>query len=220
MTGQFFYPITNWHLPPPATDRDFWASDCVHGGAKVIRSDVLRGIYSAQGYYFRDDLFMYMEGAEFHHYVARLGYKSFVAKNAVVYHRTPEVRAARRIRSRTTTRNATGSWSRMLCCPWVGNFCSIWSTFRWSPCGFSRMLCAGGRVWQERFFPDCMMVIGALAGSGNTMIDLSQHPLEPGKQAEDIQRIKSALIRGISAQEGSEPAAYLLDLGYQVWGLV
>lgn len=32
--------------------------------------------------------------------------------------------------------------------------------------------------------------------------------------------MKSALITGISGQDGSYLAEYLLDLGYQVWGLV
>ena len=32
MKRQFFYPLTNWQLPPPETDKDFWPSDCVHGG--------------------------------------------------------------------------------------------------------------------------------------------------------------------------------------------
>jgi len=87
MIGQFFYPIVNWHLPPPARDAESWDSQCVHGGAKMIRSDVLERIHSRFGEYLRAELFMYMEGAEFHHYAALLGYRSVVAGNALVYHK-------------------------------------------------------------------------------------------------------------------------------------
>ena len=87
MVRQFFLPIVNWQLAPPKDAGDFWDSDCVHGGAMMIRSDVLGRVYSAQHHYLRDELFMYMEGAEFHHRARKLGYRSVVAKNAVVYHK-------------------------------------------------------------------------------------------------------------------------------------
>ena len=87
MVGQFFYPLVNWHLPPPATNRDFWPSDCAHGGAMVIRADALRAIRAQAGECLRSGLFMYHEGAEFHYRAARLGYHAVVAKHAVVYHK-------------------------------------------------------------------------------------------------------------------------------------
>ena len=87
MARQFFYPIVKWHLPPPSTEAAYWDSDCVHGGAMMIRADVLKQIRSRCGEYLRDGLFMYMEGAEFHHHAAALGFRSVVARNAVVYHK-------------------------------------------------------------------------------------------------------------------------------------
>ncbi|MGD1101085.1 MAG: glycosyltransferase family 2 protein [Terriglobia bacterium] len=87
MKRQFFYPLVNWQLPPPATDKEFWPSDCAHGGAMVIRADVLRAVQAATGNYLREGLFMYNEGAEFQHHAAHLGHHAVVAKNAVVYHK-------------------------------------------------------------------------------------------------------------------------------------
>jgi GT2 family glycosyltransferase len=87
MKRQFFYPLTNWQLRPPVTDKDFWPSDCVHGGAMLIRADTLRAVRAATGNYFRQGLFMYNEGAELHYHAARLGHPAVTAKNAVVYHK-------------------------------------------------------------------------------------------------------------------------------------
>lgn len=87
MKRQFFFPIVNWQLPPPATDKDYWLSDCVHGGAMVIRADVLRAVHAATGNYLHEGLFMYNECAEFHYHSACLGHHAVVARNAVVYHK-------------------------------------------------------------------------------------------------------------------------------------
>ena len=86
MKGQFFYPLVNWHLPAPAS-HDFWPSDCVHGGAMLIRADALRAVHAARGNYFLEGLFMYNEGAEFHYQAGRLGYGAVTARKAVVYHK-------------------------------------------------------------------------------------------------------------------------------------
>jgi GT2 family glycosyltransferase len=87
MKRQFFYPLVNWQLAPPATDKDFWPSDCVHGGAIVIRADVLRAVRAATGNYLHEGLFMYNECAEFQYHAACLGHHAVVAKNARVYHK-------------------------------------------------------------------------------------------------------------------------------------
>ncbi len=87
MLRQFFAPIVDWHLPPPATDKDYWPTDCTHGGAMLVSSDALRAIAKAKGEYLRAGLFMYHEGAEFHHHAARLGFHAVVAKRAVVRHK-------------------------------------------------------------------------------------------------------------------------------------
>ncbi len=87
MLRQFFTPIVDWHLPPPATTKDYWPTDCAHGGAMLVSSGALRAIGKARGEYLRAGLFMYHEGAEFHHHAARLGYRAVVAKRAVVLHK-------------------------------------------------------------------------------------------------------------------------------------
>lgn len=87
MKRQFFYPLVNWHLPPPATDKEFWPTDCAHGGAMAIRADVLGAVHAATGSYLREGLFMYNECAEFHYHAACLGHHAVVAKNARVYHK-------------------------------------------------------------------------------------------------------------------------------------
>jgi hypothetical protein len=87
MTRQFFFPIVKWHLPPPETDKDYWRSDCAHGGAMMMRADVLRAIHAATGNYFREGLFMYNEGAELQYHAARAGHHAVIARKAVVYHK-------------------------------------------------------------------------------------------------------------------------------------
>lgn len=87
MWRQFFYPLLDWHLPPPATDEPFWQSDCAHNGAMLVRADVLRAVRAATGSYYREGLFMYNEGAEFQYHAARLGYHAVVARHAVVFHK-------------------------------------------------------------------------------------------------------------------------------------
>lgn len=87
MNRQFFFPIVNWHLPPPETGKDYWPSDCAHGGAMMMRADALRAIHTATGNYFREGLFMYNEGAELQYHAARAGYHTVIARKAVVYHK-------------------------------------------------------------------------------------------------------------------------------------
>ncbi len=87
MNRQFFFPLVNWHLPPPETDKDYWPSDCAHGGAMMMRADVLRAIHAATGNYFREGLFMYNEGAELQYHAARSGHHAVIARKAVVYHK-------------------------------------------------------------------------------------------------------------------------------------
>lgn len=87
MTRQFFFPLVSWHLPPPATEKDYWPSDCAHGGAMMMRADVLRAIHAATGEYFREGLFMYNEGAELQFHAAQAGFHPVIARKAVVYHK-------------------------------------------------------------------------------------------------------------------------------------
>ena len=87
MTRQFFFPLVSWHLPPPATDKGYWPSDCAHGGAMMMRADALRAVQTATGNYFREGLFMYNEGAELQYHAARAGHHTVIARKAVVYHK-------------------------------------------------------------------------------------------------------------------------------------
>ncbi len=87
MVGQFFHPFMDWQLPPPATEKDFWPTDCAHGGAMLVSSEALRAVSKATGEYLRAGLFMYYEGAEFHYHAARLGFHAVVARRAAVRHK-------------------------------------------------------------------------------------------------------------------------------------
>ncbi len=87
MTRQFFFPIVSWHLPPPATESDYWPSDCAHGGAMMMRADVLRAVHAATGDYFREGLFMYNEGAELQFRASQAGFHPVIARKAIVYHK-------------------------------------------------------------------------------------------------------------------------------------
>ena len=87
MNRQFFYPLVNWQFPAPVTDKDYWPTDCAHGGAMAARADVLRDVHRSTGNYLREGLFMYNECAEFHYHAAHLGHHAVVAGKALVYHK-------------------------------------------------------------------------------------------------------------------------------------
>ncbi len=88
MRRQFFSnPFLSWHLPAPATDKNYWPTDCAHGGAMMVAAETLRAVHRETGDYLRTGLFMYYEGAEFHYHAAQLGHHAVVARDAVVRHK-------------------------------------------------------------------------------------------------------------------------------------
>lgn len=83
-----FRPIVRWELPPPETDEEYWESFTVHGAAMMVRNDVLRAIYSARGEYLEERLFAHWDETALCFAAEREGFRTVVAKNAVVQHQT------------------------------------------------------------------------------------------------------------------------------------
>jgi hypothetical protein len=83
-----FRPILRWELPPPETEEGFWESFCVHGAAMMVRSDVLRAIHRSRGEYLETRLFAHWDETALCFAAGREGFRTVVAKNAVVYHQT------------------------------------------------------------------------------------------------------------------------------------
>lgn len=87
---QFFAPIVRPELPPPAPENDFWPSLWVGGAAMLVRKDALTTVHSAKGYYLNSNLFMYIDELDFCVVADKLGYKTFLAKQAIVYHKSAQ----------------------------------------------------------------------------------------------------------------------------------
>jgi GT2 family glycosyltransferase len=69
---------------------DISPSAWVNGAAMLIRKDTLWDVYASTGRYLDDRLFLYYEELELCSLARRLGYKSVVAKKALVYHNEAE----------------------------------------------------------------------------------------------------------------------------------
>ena len=84
---QFLHPIARWYMRPPPAENNFWTSRRVHGAAMLIRKDVLSAVYAQTGRYLNTDLFMYGDEMDFCFVAQKAGFKSVIAKNAIVYHK-------------------------------------------------------------------------------------------------------------------------------------
>jgi GT2 family glycosyltransferase len=87
LVRQFFSPLVEWQLPPPELHDGFWDSFFVSGSGLLIRSDVLRSIWSVLGEYLRANLFMYSEEIMLSYDARKAGYQSVVAEKACVRHK-------------------------------------------------------------------------------------------------------------------------------------
>jgi len=76
--------IVQYMQPEPTCE--FWPSALILGIAMLIRMDVLHRVYSYRGSYFNLRLFTYHEEPEFCHLADTLGFKTVVARDAIVYH--------------------------------------------------------------------------------------------------------------------------------------
>jgi len=84
---QFLPPIARWYMRPPPAENNFWTSRRVNGAAMLIRKDVLSAVYAQTGRYLNTDLFIYGDEMDFCFVAQKAGFKSVIAKNAVVYHK-------------------------------------------------------------------------------------------------------------------------------------
>ena len=119
MARQFFYPIVKWHLPPPSTEAAYWDSDCVHGGAMMIRADVLNKSAPAAANTCGTGSLCIWKGRNFITMQPRSGSEASWQGTLLCITRTPEVPAGRKIPWLTTTRSATASWWKKLFCHWL-----------------------------------------------------------------------------------------------------
>jgi hypothetical protein len=71
----------------PKTQDEFWESPLVNGAAMFVGSRVLRSVRARRATYFNDDVFMYGDEFDICWAAHREGYKTVVARNAVVSHR-------------------------------------------------------------------------------------------------------------------------------------
>jgi GT2 family glycosyltransferase len=83
-----FRPIVRWELPPPETGNCFWETFTVHGAAMMIRNDTLQAIHGPHGEYLDERLFAHWDETALCFAAKRKGFKTVMAKNAVVYHQT------------------------------------------------------------------------------------------------------------------------------------
>jgi GT2 family glycosyltransferase len=84
---QFFDPLFHWPRSIPKSGNDFWECFWVCGAAILIQREVLEKVYALNGYYLNEKLFIYGDELDFCTTAKELGYKTIVAKRAIVYHK-------------------------------------------------------------------------------------------------------------------------------------
>jgi GT2 family glycosyltransferase len=70
----------------PVTKDKYWLSPIVYGAGMIVRRDVLDALYNRRRFYWNPDLFAYGDEFDFCYYAYKMGYKSVVSGNAIVYH--------------------------------------------------------------------------------------------------------------------------------------
>ena len=60
---------------------------CVSGASMLICKDVLLAVHKSTGHYLNDKIFMYYDELDFCSSARKLGYKSFIVQNAVIFHK-------------------------------------------------------------------------------------------------------------------------------------
>ena len=83
----FFSPLFTWSIPGLGVETDFSSSFFAHGAGMLIRCDALRAVHSLRGSYLDERLFTYGEEIEFSGIARELGFKTVVAKHALVHHK-------------------------------------------------------------------------------------------------------------------------------------
>ncbi len=81
----FFISLVRGQQLPAAKDK-YWSTTIAYGAGMIVRRDVLETLYNRRGFYLNPDLFAYGDEFDFCFYAHKMGYKSVVAREAIVYH--------------------------------------------------------------------------------------------------------------------------------------
>jgi GT2 family glycosyltransferase len=87
LVRQFFSPFLKWQLPPPEPNPGYWNASVVMGSAMLISTRSLEDVNAYSAHYLDDRLFMYMEEHAFCFEASKLGHETFLAAQAVAYHK-------------------------------------------------------------------------------------------------------------------------------------
>jgi len=71
----------------PDLNRSFWESSYAEGSSILIRRDVLETRLTEHSFIFNPSLFMYCEDTDLCIYAKSKGYKCFIARDAIIYHK-------------------------------------------------------------------------------------------------------------------------------------
>jgi len=83
----FFGPLFAWSVPASGMETEFSPSFFAHGAGMLIRSDALRAVHALRGSFLDERFFTYGEEVEFGCTARELGFKTVVAKHALVHHK-------------------------------------------------------------------------------------------------------------------------------------
>jgi GT2 family glycosyltransferase len=86
--AELFRPLSRVFLKRPDLANEYWQCSWVTGAGMLISDKFLRHLYSLEKRYFDSAFYLYCEDVEICFYAWRLGYKSIVARDAVIHHAT------------------------------------------------------------------------------------------------------------------------------------
>jgi hypothetical protein len=82
----YFHPYVK-QLPPPVTDEDSWETFTVYGTGLSVSREALEAICARTGEYLDTSIFIYGDEVALCTQALRAGYKTRLARRAVIYHR-------------------------------------------------------------------------------------------------------------------------------------
>ncbi len=86
LTRQLFHPPFRLPKGTPDSEKDFQVMSWVSGAAMLIGRNVLRDICRLRGRFLDDKFFLYSEDVEICEAARRAGYRTVIARRAVIYH--------------------------------------------------------------------------------------------------------------------------------------
>lgn len=87
LVRHFFSPFLKWQLPPPEPNPGYWNASTAAGTAMLISTRALEAVNAYSAHYLDDRLFMYGEEHAFCFEASKLGHETFLASEAVAYHK-------------------------------------------------------------------------------------------------------------------------------------